>query len=121
GTLVDDDLVLTAQHCVVRHDGNGNSTKTRLALSEITFEFGGTELAWNDKKEGLRAKAIVSLPCGEQGGAADVAILVLERKMVGITPMKPRLDAPPKVGDSIYPIGFGRCQTSTTIKRNIRL
>lgn len=55
---------------------------------------------------------MVTPPCGEAGGAGDLAVLVLSRKLVGLSTMTPRLDAPPRVGEEVQPVGFGRCALS---------
>jgi hypothetical protein len=108
GTLVEDDLVLTAHHCLVKRGANGELTRETIAASDLQIELGGDYLAWGT----VRARAIVTPPCGATGGAGDLAILVLERKLVGMSTMTPRLDAPPRMGEPLDPIGFGRCAMS---------
>jgi len=108
GTLVDDDLVLTAHHCVVKRGKRGEFTRESLEPGALQIELGGDYLAWGS----VRARAIVVPPCGSSGGAGDVAVLVLERKLVGMSTMTVRLDAPPRMGEPVDPIGFGRCALS---------
>ncbi len=108
GTLVDDDLVLTAHHCVVKRGAHGEFTRQPLSAADLQIELGGDYLAWGT----VRARAVVAPPCGASGGGGDVAILVLERKLVGMSTMSPRLDAPPRMGEPVDPIGFGRCALS---------
>ena len=108
GTLVDDDLVLTAHHCVVKRGKHGEFTRESLSPAELQIELGGDYLAWGT----VRPRAVVAPPCGSSGGGGDVAILVLERKLVGMSTMTPRLDSPPRMGDTVDPIGFGRCSLS---------
>jgi V8-like Glu-specific endopeptidase len=108
GTLVDDDLVLTAHHCVAALDANGKFSKTLVAPSSLRVELGGDYLAWGT----VRVTHIVAPPCGEAGGAGDIAVLVLERKIIGLGLMTPRLDAPPKLNEPLDPAGFGRCALS---------
>jgi len=118
GTLVDEDLVLTAHHCVVARGPKGEFTKTEISSGELQIELGGDYLPWGT----VGVKEIVAAPCGESGGSGDVAVLVLERKVVGITPMPARLDEPPKVGEVVDPAGFGRCALSPDgIHRSIRM
>ena len=108
GTLVEDDLVLTAHHCVVKRGTHGEFTRDALDPSDLQIELGGDYLAWGT----VRARAIIAPPCGSSGGGGDIAILVLERKLVGMSTMPPRLDAPPHMGEMVDPIGFGRCALS---------
>jgi V8-like Glu-specific endopeptidase len=108
GTLIEDDLVLTAHHCVVKLDARGAFTNDVVDPDELQIELGGDYLAWGT----VKTRAIVAPPCGASGGAGDVAVLVLERKLVGMSTMTARLDGPPKLGEEIDPIGFGRCALS---------
>ena len=108
GTLVDEDLVLTAHHCVVQLGRHGEFTSSALAAADMHVELGGDYLPWAT----VGVKAVVAPPCGERGGRGDVAVLVLSHKLIGITPYKPRLDGPPHVGETLDPTGFGRCATS---------
>jgi S1-C subfamily serine protease len=39
-------------------------------------------------------------------------VIVLSRKLVGLSTMTPRLDTPPKIGEEVNPVGFGRCALS---------
>ena len=118
GTLVEDDLVLTSHHCLVQRGEHGEFKKTLLGPKAINIELGGDYLPWGS----VRVKAVVAPPCGEAGGAGDLAILVLNRKLVGLSTMTPRLDAPPRIGETIDPVGFGMCATTQEgIRRRPRL
>jgi V8-like Glu-specific endopeptidase len=117
GTAVDEDLILTAHHCVVKRGPKGEFLSENVDASAVRVELGGDYFAWGD----VKAKAIVAPPCGAKGGAGDVAVLVLERKLVGLRTLQPRLDAPPRIGEEVDPIGFGRCATSgDAIRRKLR-
>ncbi len=117
GTAVDEDLILTAHHCVVKRGPKGEFLSENVDASAVRVELGGDYFAWGD----VKAKAIVAPPCGAKGGAGDVAVLVLERKLVGLRTLQPRLDAPPRIGEEVDPIGFGRCATSgDAIHRKLR-
>ena len=117
GTLVEDDLVLTAHHCVVERGKAGEYTSELLKAEDVGVELGGDYLAWGT----VGVKHVVAPPCGESGGAGDIATLVLERKLVGLGTMTPRLDGPPRVGEPLEPVGFGRCALSADgIRRAVR-
>jgi S1-C subfamily serine protease len=73
----------------------------------LRVELGGDYLPWGH----VGIKAILAPPCGEAGGRGDIAILVLERKLVGLVPLILR-DAAPRPGDWVYSSGFGRCALS---------
>jgi V8-like Glu-specific endopeptidase len=108
GTVIEDDLILTAHHCLVERGPRGEFSKRLLEPSQLKIELGGGYFAWGE----VSARAIVAPPCGEGGGAGDVAVIVLSRKLVGLSTMTPRLDTPPKVGEALNPVGFGRCALS---------
>jgi hypothetical protein len=104
GALFAEDLVLTAHHCVADRTG----PRSRLvAASSLQVELGGDYLPWGN----VGIKAILAPPCGEAGGRGDVAVLVLERKLVGLAPIVLR-DAAPRPGQLVFTAGFGRCALS---------
>lgn len=108
GTVIEDDLVLTAHHCVVERTKAGGFSAKKLDPGQLKIELGGDYLAWGE----VKPRAIVTPPCGESGGAGDLAVLVLSRKLVGLPTMTARLDKAPRVGEVVDPVGFGRCATS---------
>ena len=108
GTVIEDDLILTAHHCLVERGPKGEYSKKLLEPSQIKIELGGDYFAWGE----VSTRAVVAPPCGEGGGAGDIALIVLSRKLVGLSTMTPRLDAPPKLGEDVNPVGFGRCAMS---------
>jgi S1-C subfamily serine protease len=108
GALIALDLVLTAHHCVAIGSTDAEAgSRVTVAPAAIKVELGGDYLPWGD----VRAKSILTPPCGESGGRGDIAVLVLERKLSGIAPIALR-DAPPRAGDFVYTAGFGRCALS---------
>lgn len=117
GTVIEDDMILTAHHCVVQRGPRGEFEKNLLEPSAIKVELGGDYFAWGE----VGVKFVVAPDVGEKGGGGDVAVLVLTRKLVGLSTMKPRLDKAPKVGEEVQPVGFGRCALSAdAIRRKDR-
>jgi V8-like Glu-specific endopeptidase len=117
GTVIEDDLILTAHHCLVGRGPHGEFSKHLVSETSVRVELGGDYFAWGE----VGVRHIVAPPCGEGGGAGDLAVLVLKRKLVGLAQMTPRLDGPPKVGEQAYAVGFGRCALSgDAIKRKDR-
>lgn len=105
GTLIAEDLVLTAHHCVSARDDNGKVIAKDREPESITVELGGDDLPWGE----VKVRAIVSPDCGYTAGHGDIAILVLARKLIGIPTLNPRLESVPTKNERVYPIGFGRC------------
>jgi hypothetical protein len=93
---------------VVKRGKRGELTRDALEPGALQIELGGDYLAWGS----VRVRAILAPPCGWSGGAGDLAVLVLERHLVGMSTMTTRLDAPPRMGEALDPIGFGRCALS---------
>ena len=77
--------------------------------SEVRIELGGEDLPWGEA--GVRA--IVTPTCGHAAGDGDIAVLVLDRRLVGMETRAARIDSPPVLKEEIEPIGFGRCALST--------
>lgn len=118
GTLISEDLVLTAHHCVVEHDDAGKVLHRDLAPEVVHVELGGDDLPWGD----VSVRAIVTPACGYEQGDGDLAILVLDRKLVGMPTFEPRLHQAPEIGEEVSPWGFGRCSlNSRTVRRENRL
>lgn len=107
GTLIAEDLVLTAHHCVVERLADGRYTKSTVPVASVQVELGGDYLPWGN----VGARAIFAPPCGEAGGPGDLAVLVLERKLVGVATLSLR-DEAPRRGERVDAIGFGRCALS---------
>jgi hypothetical protein len=117
GTLIAEDLVLTAHHCVVARLADGRYTQDLVSPDSIQIELGGDYLPWGN----VGARDIFAPPCGESGGAGDLAVIVLERKLVGVATLPLRGVSPHK-GERVDAIGFGRCPLSAEgIRRRERL
>lgn len=105
GTLIAEDQVLTAHHCVSEHDASGNVINEDMDPAKLEIELGGSHLPWGE----VGARAIVSPNCGYERGEGDIAIIILDRKLVGMPTFVARVDGPPPKGDAVYPWGYGRC------------
>ena len=109
GALIDDDRVLTAHHCVSARSSQGEMLPRDVEPAEVHVELGGEDLPWGE----ANVRAIIAPTCGHAAGDGDIAILVLERPMIGVETRAARIDAGPNLKESIEPIGFGRCSLST--------
>ena len=97
GTLIADDRVLTAHHCVAARDAAGHALDHDKEPSELTIELGGDYLPWGD----------VSV-----SRDVDIAILVLSRHLIGIPTAPVRLESAPLQHETGRVVGFGRCALS---------
>ena len=109
GALIQDDRVLTAHHCVAARDSNGNVLARDVRPEQVRVELGGDYLPWGE----VGVRAVLAPTCGYVSGDGDLAVLVLERKLIGIATRSARLEAAPGKRDQIEPIGFGRCALSS--------
>lgn len=108
GALIQDDRVLTAHHCVAARDSRGNVLNRDVKPKEVRVELGGDYLPWGE----VGVKAVLAPSCGYVSGEGDLAVLVLERRLVGMATRNARLEAPPGKREALEPIGFGRCALS---------
>ncbi|MGK3998690.1 trypsin-like serine peptidase [Sorangium sp. So ce1024] len=108
GTLITEDLVLTAHHCVAARDENGRTLRRDQEPEAISIELGGDHLPWGN----VTVRAVVSPDCGYTSGEGDIAILVLSRRLIGIPTLPPRIEAQPEPKEQVTPYGFGRCALS---------
>jgi hypothetical protein len=116
GVLVAEDIALTAHHCVVERGRRGEYTTQLAAPGQVDVELGGDYLPWGH----VGVRAILAPPCGEAGGRGDIAAVVLERRLVGMSTVTVQQSAPRR-GEDVYTVGFGRCALSPEgIRRRVR-
>lgn len=108
GTLIADDRVLTAHHCVVARDAAGHALDHDKRPHELTIELGGDYLPWGE----VTVRAVVAPDCGYVSGDGDIAILVLSRHLIGIPTVPIRLEGEPRKSEDLRVYGFGRCALS---------
>ncbi|MEO8919663.1 MAG: trypsin-like serine protease [Polyangiaceae bacterium] len=108
GTLIQDDRVLTAHHCVAARDSNGRVLPREVPPDQIRVELGGDYLPWGE----VGIRAVIAPNCGYVSGDGDLAVLVLKHRLLGVATRPVQLEAPPNKHDQVEPIGFGRCALS---------
>ncbi len=117
GTLIADDRVLTAHHCVADRDEHGRVLDHNTAPENIEIELGGDYMPWGE----VKVKAIVAPDCGYASGDGDIAILVLTRHLIGMPTSAARIEAAPERRDGLGVFGFGRCALSSdAVHRSVR-
>jgi len=116
GTLIAEDLVLTAHHCVSARDGDGKILGEDVDPASVVVELGGDYLPWGE----VGVRHIVAPACGYAAGHGDIAILVLDRALLGMPTLDPQISSTPAVGDPVEATGFGRCALSRDAIRRAR-
>ncbi len=129
GSLIAPNLVLTARHCVTKNsttsvscDENGRSANGgHIESDEDPATIGiyaGSSPSFAKRPLAL-GKAIVA-PQGEVLCDSDIALVVLDRDVTGITPLPLRLDAPAKVGETVRSVGYGQNDQNVPIGARFR-
>jgi V8-like Glu-specific endopeptidase len=109
GTLIAEDRVLTAHHCVAVRNDDGAIVPRDVEPDHIRVELGGDYLPWGE----VGVRELVAPSCGHAAGVGDIAILVLDRPLTGAATLSVRLDGGASHGETVTPVGFGRCAAST--------
>lgn len=138
GFLIAPNLVLTARHCVsTLRAGGTNACSTAAGPDGGTLQpttpasdYMPSEIYVYARAQvpssgigGLRVAEVIVLPdssalplCGH-----DVALLRLASPNTAVTPIAPRLDSPPRVGESLVVVGYGRSVGADPDSAGVRL
>jgi hypothetical protein len=109
GTLIAEDLVLTAHRCVTQRDERGRLLERDLTPESIRIEIGSGALSMGE----VTVRAVVAPPCRDTSVSGALAILVLSRSLSGVPIQSFRTNASPRANDAIMFFGFGRCAHSS--------
>jgi len=129
GTLVAANVVLTARHCVTRNatssvscDEKGSSANgTHVIEDEDPGQIGvylGASPSFA-KAPAARARAIVA-PSGPYLCDSDLALVVLETPIRGVSPLSVRLHHPARAGEFVRALGYGQNDASSPIGTRFR-
>lgn len=108
GALIAPTVVLTARHCVSVTAEAVDCAARRNVFGDHSpswFEVTASEDALNAPADARVSRVLV--PDGTNLCGADVAVLVLDRPLRGITPLAVETRAP-RAGDAVTVVGYGR-------------
>ena len=96
--------------CVAARDSKGSPLSHDVSPESVRVELGGDYLPWGE----VGVRAVLAPTCGYVSGDGDLAVLILERRLIGVAtrPAAFGQRRPASTTKSIWPIGFGRCALS---------
>lgn len=129
GAVIAPNVVLTARHCVARTvsdaiscDENGRSASgPQLAgdqAPEDVAVFVGATPSFSRTPSAL-VKTIIA-PEGDALCDSDIALLVLDRNLEGVTPFAVRFAAQARLGEEIRAVGYGKNDAKTPMGTRFR-
>lgn len=111
GTLIAPNLVLTAQHCVARVTSSyvicGRSAFGSTYRASNVMVTTQTTMPQDPNGYAARGAEILVPPGGNDMCGFDIALVVLDRPITGVTPIEPRLDLLPQSGERYTAVGYG--------------
>jgi hypothetical protein len=116
GTLIADDLVLTAHRCLSKRDASGRVTNDDVDAQSLRVELGQDDFPFAE----VRVRAFVAPRCEQGAENDDIAILILSRKLTGLPTWAPRLVSASHLGDTVGTAGFGECLAGGGIRLHER-
>ena len=129
GSLLAPNVVLTARHCVSKtismtvscnergESGNGDHVGEDESLDVLHIYTGSKPLYGN--APAAEVHAIVH-PAGGILCNADIALLVLDRALTSVQPMRVRLGSTPHSGERVRTVGYGQNDASLPVGTRMR-
>jgi trypsin len=129
GALIAPNVVLSARHCVTKNEGtavscdeNGQSANGKHVVADedpaTIGVFVGAAPNFGTKPHAV-GRAVVA-PKSDYLCDADIALIVLDREVVGVEPMPVRVRAPVDSGELIRSVGYGQNDSRVPIGTRFR-
>jgi len=129
GSLLAPNVVLTARHCVSKsvtstvscnelgQSGNGDHVGDDEALDRVHVYSGSKPAYGGEAKAGVLA---IVHGDGKVLCNADIALLVLDRDVTDVTPLRVRLGSAPHPDEAVRAVGYGQNDRSVPVGTRLR-